>query len=215
VCKSPGLLPTASLRCGFAGGHCSPLIGLCAFTGLRLGEAAGVQLDDIAWLRKTLTVSRQGQRAGGSNVTVRPPKYGSERTVYLPDELVTMLSEHVRTIGVLRDGWLFVGSGGNPPHQDAVRTAWLRAARAAGITGVKLHDLRHFYASALIAQGCDVVTVQRALGHSSATTTLSTYSHLWPDAEDRTRSAASAVMRTALADSCGLSADSAHQLTPS
>jgi integrase len=80
----------------------------------------------------------------------------------------------------------------------------LRTLRAAGVSGVRLHDLRHFYASALIAAGCDVVTVQRALGHSSATTTLSTYSHLWPDAEDRTRAAAAAVMRT----SCGLFADS-------
>jgi integrase len=193
----------------------APLIGLCAFAGLRLGEAAGVKFEDIDFLRRSLTVSRQVQRAGGSNVMVRPPKYGSERVVYLPDELVTMLSEHVRTIGVRPDGWLFVGSAGNPPHQDGVRGEWLRTLRAAGVAGVKMHDLRHFYASALIAQGCDVVTVQRALGHSSATTTLSTYSHLWPDAEDRTRSAASAVMRTALADSCGLSADSAHQLTPS
>src|ERR1700733_9573959 len=50
----------------------------------------------------------------------------------------------------------------------------------------------HFYASGLISQGCDVVTVQRALGHASATTTLSTYAHLWPSAEDRTRKAAEA-----------------------
>jgi integrase len=53
----------------------------------------------------------------------------------------------------------------------------------------RLHDLRHFYASGLIAAGCDVVTVQRALGHSSAAITLTTYSHLWPDANDRTRKA--------------------------
>jgi integrase len=52
------------------------------------------------------------------------------------------------------------------------------------------HDLRHFYASGLIAAGCDVVTVQRALGHSSAAITLTTNSHLWPDANDRTRKAA-------------------------
>jgi hypothetical protein len=45
-----------------------------------------------------------------------------------------------------------------------------------------------------------VVTVQRALGQRSASTTLNTYSHLWPTAEDRTRSAAAAVMRTVLAD---------------
>ncbi len=53
----------------------------------------------------------------------------------------------------------------------------------------RLHDLRHFFASGLIAAGCDVVTVQRALGHSSAAITLTTYSHLWPDANDRTRKA--------------------------
>jgi hypothetical protein len=45
--------------------------------------------------------------------------------------------------------------------------------------------------------------VQRALGHASATTTLSTYSHLWPSAEDRTRAAA----RALLSDSCGLGVD--------
>ena len=51
--------------------------------------------------------------------------------------------------------------------------------------GIKLHDLRHFYASGLIAAGCDVVTVQRSLGHAKATTTLDTYAHLWPTAEDQ------------------------------
>jgi hypothetical protein len=53
-----------------------------------------------------------------------------------------------------------------------------------------LHDLRHFYASGLIASGCGVVTAQRALEHASVTTTLSTYWHLWPSAGDRTRATA-------------------------
>ena len=59
---------------------------------------------------------------------------------------------------------------------------------------MKFHDLRHYYASGLIAAGCDVVTVQKALGHARATTTLNTYSHLWPTAEDRTRQAANDLM---------------------
>ena len=54
----------------------------------------------------------------------------------------------------------------------------------------RLHDLRHFYASGLIRAGCDVVTVQRALG-DSASVTLNTYAHLWCAANDRTRKAAS------------------------
>ncbi len=72
----------------------------------------------------------------------------------------------------------------------------------AGVSGLTLHDCRHFYASGLIAAGCDVVTVQRALGHAKATTTLNTYAHLWPTAEDRTRSAAAGLLASvAAADS--------------
>jgi hypothetical protein len=94
-------------------------------------------------------------------------------------------------------GWMFTGEGDQPPHQNTVGHRWRTATTAAGVSGLRLHDLRHFYASGLIASGCDVVTVQRALGHSSATTTLSTYSHLWPSAEDRTRAAAQALLAEA------------------
>src|ERR671921_452362 len=76
---------------------------------------------------------------------------------------------------------------------------WLRTTKAAGVTGVTVHSLRHHFASGLIADGCDVVTVQRALGHKSPSVTLNTYSHLWPTAEDRTRQAASGLAAEALA----------------
>ena len=67
-----------------------------------------------------------------------------------------------------------------------------------------LQGLRHFYTSGLIAAGCDVVTVQRALGHRSPSTTLDTYSHLWPSAEDRTRAGAASLTDLVL----GAAADS-------
>jgi hypothetical protein len=59
---------------------------------------------------------------------------------------------------------------------------------------VTFHDLRHFYASLLIRAGESVKSVQRRLGHKSAVETLDTYSHLWPDSEDRTREAVDAVL---------------------
>ena len=123
--------------------------------------------------------------------------------MYLPQSLVELLAGHVQQVGVHPDGWLSVGSDG-PPHHQTVRRWWNQACGKAELFAVRLHDLRHFYASGLIAAGCDVVTVQRALGHSNATTTLNTYSHLWPTAEDRTRKAAEAMMKSAsgnLADS--------------
>lgn len=60
----------------------------------------------------------------------------------------------------------------------------------AGAQGLPTHSLRHSYASGLIVEGRDVVTVQRVLGQSSPSTTLNTYRHLWPTAEDGIRAAA-------------------------
>ena len=179
--------------------HVQAFIALCAFAGLRLGEAAGVQLGDIDFLRKTLKVTRQVQRVNGGAIDVRAPKYGSERVVYLADTLVELLAQHVATQGTNGpDRWLFTGDADDAPHQNTVGYWWRKTLRDAGLTGIKLHDLRHFYASGLIAAGCDVVTVQRSLGHSKATTTLNTYAHLWPTAEDRTRAAAESIMSAAL-----------------
>ncbi|WP_253250593.1 tyrosine-type recombinase/integrase, partial [Arthrobacter globiformis] len=161
-----------------------PFVAMCAFAGLRLGEAAAVQLADVDFLRRTLQVQRQVQRVRKGEGGITPPKYGSERLVHIPDGLVQLLAVHVEHVGVHGTAeWLFLGDGGLPPHQNTVGYWWRKAVKDAGLSGVKLHDLRHFYASGLIAAGCDVVTVQRALGHSKATTTLNTYAHLWPTAE--------------------------------
>jgi integrase len=186
-------------------------IALCAFGGLRLGEAAALQVGDVDFLKREIHVVRQVQRANGRQVEIRAPKYGSERTVYAPSELIQTISEHVR---LFRPGddpqrWLFPGEGEHPLHQNSVGYLWRKARVAAG-TDHRLHDLRHFYASGLIAAGCDVVTVQRSLGHGSASVTLDTYGHLWPDANDRTRQAASELyaqsvaypVRTAESKSC-------------
>ena len=189
-------------------------VALCAFAGLRRGEALGAQVGDIDFLGRTLRVARQLQRAkaadiaagknlveaaGGITVVVRPPKYESERTIYLPDEVITILSEHVRvhTPDADPSRWLF-DEGGKPWHDNLVDYRWRSTRTDAGLS-YKLHELRHYYASGLIAAGCDVVTVQRAMGHASATTTLSTYAHLWPTVEDKTRTAASGMAAAVLA----------------
>jgi integrase len=153
---------------------------------------------DVDFLRRTLAVSRQVHRENGGGVEIRAPKYGSERTVYLAQALVKVLARHVEEHPPRENGWLFVGQGDMPPHQNTVGHRWRATLKRAGLTGIRLHDLRHFYAGGMIAAGCDVVRVQRALGHSNAKTTLNTYSHLWPTAEDRTRKAAGAILADAM-----------------
>ena len=164
-----------------------PLIALAAFAGLRLGEASAVKVEDINFLRRELSVSRQVQRKAGGGLEVRPPKYGSERVVFLPDGLVQMLARHLEEFGVGNGGWLVMSDSGTALPPTTANSWWIATCASADAADVRFHALRHFYASGLIAAGCDVVTVQRALGHSNATTTLNTYSHLWPTAEDRTR----------------------------
>jgi integrase len=181
-------------------------IAVCAFAGLRRGEASALRVGDIDFLRKEIRVVRQVQWTDDGQMEIRGPKYGSERTIFIPDGLVTVLSEHIRIYqpGDDPDRWLFPGSrdAGQPAHAATV-ARWWRIVRAKVSIEHRLHDLRHFYASGLIAAGCDVVTVQRALGHSSPSVTLDTYSHLWPDADDRTRKAAAGLFDASL----GVTAD--------
>jgi integrase len=147
-----------------------------------------------------VVISRQVQRGPGGTVALRAPKHGSERTIVIPDRLLNLLAghveRHVAAGGAQR--WPFPTPTGAPPHQNTVGHQWGKATSATGLSGLRLHDLRHFFASGLIASGCDVVTVQRALGHASATTTVNTYGDPWPDADDRTRGATDGLMAAAL-----------------
>ena len=169
-------------------------IGVCAYAGLRLGEAAGLQVGDVDFLRREINVRRQVQGQTRATAKVVPPKAGSARTVYVSDELVELLSIQA-SYAWGDEGWLF-GVGGLL-NRNSAGHLWRRTREAVGLEAFRLHDLRHFYASGLIADGCDVVTVQHALGHSMPTITLDTYSHLWPKAEDRTRTAAASLWRSA------------------
>ena len=89
-----------------------------------------------------------------------------------------------RAVLHLAGGWDFLSVLTAPRQGRAAPARWAPPPRPGG----------------LIAAGCDVVTVQRALGHAKATTTLNTYAHLWPTAEDRTRKAASGLFAAATTD---------------
>ena len=92
------------------------------------------------------------------------------------------------------DGLAFRLSG-KPITRSVFGHKWRTAVKAAGLpVGTGFHALRHYYASLLIRHGESVKTVQSRLGHASAVETLDTYSHLWPDSDDRTRDAIDSVL---------------------
>lgn len=172
-------------------------VAMCVFAGLRLGEAAGLQVGDIDFERGVIAVRRQVQGTSIPSTRVVPPKAGSEREVFVPAELIDMLS------GVRNrtpDAFVFRSVMGHLYNRNSAGEEWRKIRSAIGFNDeVTLHTFRHTFASNLIASGCDVVTVQRALGHSQPSITLNVYSHLWPSAEDKTRVATKNFMTTVIA----------------
>lgn len=177
-----------------------------AFAGLRIGEVPGLQPQDLHYKDLELTVERQVQFPPPRRMEVRAPKYDSVRDVPISQEYADLLLEQIELVGAKPGEWIFPGA---TPDRPFTQTRWNNQLsdmrEAAGVpAGVShSHALRHFYASGLIAAKCDVVTVQKAMGHARPSMTLDVYSHLWETADDSVRSASRDLMA-----SVRLSADS-------
>jgi integrase len=174
------------------------LILLAAGTGLRQGECFGLTVDRVDFLRRLVRVDRQliGVTAGVPHFG--PPKsQAGFRTVPMPVVVTETLAVHLTQFEPGAHNLVFTNSKGSPLRRSTFGDTWRRAVDAAPVpSGTTFHDLRHFYASLLIAHGCSVKAVQKRLGHQSAVETLDTYSHLWPDSDDETRDAIDAAFST-------------------
>ncbi|WFE46276.1 site-specific integrase [Verrucosispora sp. WMMD1129] len=165
---------------------------VAAAAGLRQGEAFGLQAGDVDLAARTVKVDRQVQLVDNRPEVVPLKNAPSYRTVPVGQVLTDALKAHMADLG---DGFLFLDRGGLLHRSRFNESVWRPAVKAAGLPGVGFHDLRHFYASALIRAGLSVKVVSARLGHGNAAETLNTYSHLWPDDEDRTRQATDDVLR--------------------
>src|SRR5215813_7732917 len=170
-----------------------PAVLLGALVGLRLGETCGLRPEDVDFMRGIVYPQVQ--------YPAEPLKTKSSRTpVPIPSSLAAELSAHVAKYG--RHESLLTGRDGRQVSPWAVERA-VRTARKKvdGLpAGFRYHDLRHYFASFLIASGADVKTVQARLRHASAKTTLDTYGHIWPDRDESTRAAVEAVLATRVAN---------------
>jgi integrase len=97
-------------------------------------------------------VSRQVQWTDDGRMEIRGPKYGSERTVFVPDGLLNIIAEYIRLYrkGDAPEGWLFPGylDPAAPAHSARVNRAWRSTRAKVGIAHT-LHDLRHFFTRAV------------------------------------------------------------------
>ncbi|MDH6460894.1 integrase [Micromonospora sp. A200] len=174
--------------------------------GLRIGELLALRLVDVDFLRRTVRV--ETQIAPGERTRTAPKTSWSRRTVPLPAPVAEALAAHIEGFPPPADGTLFTTRFGKPYRHDYYGTRIFQAAvAAAGLpSSTTPHDLRHHYASILLHAGESVVAVAERLGHKNAKLVLSTYGHLMPDSEERTRKAVENAWRKGGADSARTSA---------
>lgn len=167
-----------------------------AAAGLRVGEAAGLTVERIDFLRREIHVDRQLLTHVRCDPVLAPVKTeASVRTVPVPEALTNELAAHLDRFGTIdmepEATLLFGNRDRKPLRRQTYGQIWHRSAQRAELPPKARgwHTLRHSYASALIEAGLSVKAVQARLGHASAVETLDIYSHLWPDADDDTRRA--------------------------
>ncbi|WP_322921651.1 tyrosine-type recombinase/integrase [Nocardioides renjunii] len=175
------------------------LVTFAAGTGMRQGEIFGLTRNRLRLLgtNPVVVVDRQLLTRLNRVTEFGPLKTrASYRTIPLPVTVVDALNGHLAARDIGDDDLIFTLDG-RPITRQAFGHLWRPVAKVAGLnqaTGPGMHALRHYYASLLIRYGESVKTVQARLGHASASETLDTYSHLWPDSDDRTREAIDSVL---------------------
>lgn len=168
---------------------------LALATGMRRGELLATRWQDIDLIGGKITVARSLEQTKAGLRFKLPKTKRGRRTISLPLSAVAELRSYKRAQqeqrlalggGKLPDAsLLFCDIEGQPRRPNAVTKDWERVARAAGVGFANLHTLRHTHASHLIANGVDILTISRRLGHSTPTITLSIYGHLMPQTDDR------------------------------
>ena len=177
--------------------------------GLRQGEASGLTVDRIDFLRRTLRVDRQLVCRHVPGPVLAPPKTSSSyRTIPLATFLLDGLADHLRRYPAAPGELVLRSPAGLPLDADRFGHQWRRACRGAGVPGLRYHDLRHTFASTLLSRGVSVKAVADWLGHASPTITLATYAHLMPADEEVAR----AVLDAALAPASAECAPDVHRL---
>jgi len=162
-------------------------------TGLRRGEALGLQWKDFDRELATISVRRQLKREGGVLVLSDTKTSRSRRSVNIPVRLVRALesqeirqAEECRRVGADQEAmdFIFTSSAGTPLDPRNLNREFHDICAKAGLGHWHPHELRHSAASLMLAQGVKLQVVSEVLGHSSIRMTADVYGHiLAPDRE--------------------------------
>lgn len=157
------------------------------FTGLRRSELLGLRWSDIDMNTGVLTINKTSKYLVGTGIIEDDTKNSSSRRSFkIPPELIPLLREyHVwqqeRRLR-MGDRWedsgrIFTTITGAPMRPDTLSSTFHRWIEKSDLPPVHLHSLRHTNATLLIANGTNIQTVSKRLGHSTSSTTSRVYAH--------------------------------------
>ena len=157
--------------------------------GLRRGEMLALRWDDIDFKTNTIKV-RSNMVNGENGIIIKAPKSEAGiRDIKVGDEVMAELKkarlkymDDVLTSPIFQNlNFVIRQEDGSPLHPDSMTRKWSRFLKDNDLPHIRLHDLRHSNATALIQAGVNPRVVQQRLGHSDVNITLNTYTHVLPE----------------------------------
>jgi integrase len=162
---------------------------LVATTGMRRGELAGLRWVDIDFANARVSPQRPRVVVDYAVQVSEPKTAKGRRALALDAATLAVLREHqtrqaeekaVIGAGYQDSGLVFTWPDGAPIHPDLITRWFEQHSRAAALPKIRLHDVRHSYASAALAAGVPAKVISERLGHATVGFTLDTYSHVLP-----------------------------------
>lgn len=156
------------------------------FTGMRVNEATALYWEDVDFERKTLSIRYNLQYVNRNNWE-RSDKLktdSSKRIIGLDDNTLSVLKDWQMRQAELAEIDFIISLDGSPYSKRSIRDQILKVAKRAGVKYIQPKGLRHSHASLLINEyNVNALYIQKRLGHADVKTTLSVYSHLYPNAD--------------------------------
>lgn len=174
--------------------HWQIFLTLALTAGLRRGELLGLEWSKIDAVNKCIDISTTIVKGKSGPLIKQPKTKKSNRLVTLPDSTMNELEQYrkhwIKEKAIMGSSWVeknrewvFCNENGTHFYPDTPSTWWKRFTERAGLRYIRLHDLRHTFATLQIARGVHAKIIAERLGHSKISTTMDTYGHLLRSAD--------------------------------
>lgn len=150
------------------------------WTGMRIGELLALTFGDVDLTARTITINKSYQRLHGEDVITPPKTPKSNRVISIPPFLAEDIQDYIQSLYVYEKEDRLL-----PVTKNFLENEMRRGAKLSGVKKIRIHDTRHSHASLLIELGFSPKEIAERLGHENVETTLNTYSHLYPDRQER------------------------------